>query len=55
MYSGSCEDICTSPTGCTFGAVDFYNPVKYDLTTINWQNLIGSFYCYMNTTTTTTA
>lgn len=48
--AGSCEETCTSPTGCTFGAVDFYNPVKYDLSSVRWQNLIGSFDCHLNET-----
>ena len=50
--SGNCSEICTSPTGCTFGAVDFYNPRKWDLTAIRWQNLLGSFTCYLNETST---
>ncbi|KAI1374989.1 hypothetical protein F4677DRAFT_424246 [Hypoxylon crocopeplum] len=49
---GQCEDICTSPTGCTFGAVDFYNPVKWDLSSIQWDHLIESFDCQLNQTTT---
>lgn len=49
---GRCSDICTSPTGCTFGNVNFYTPVKYDLTSIKWQNLIQSFRCHLNTTST---
>ncbi|KAL7626611.1 hypothetical protein AAE478_003384 [Parahypoxylon ruwenzoriense] len=51
---GQCEEICTSPTGCTFGAVDFYNPIKWDLSTIQWDHLIESFSCQLNQTTTTT-
>ncbi|KAI1212896.1 uncharacterized protein F4807DRAFT_303929 [Annulohypoxylon truncatum] len=48
---GQCDDICTSPTGCTFGAVSFYNPVKWDLSSIKWDHLIESFDCYQNQTT----
>ena len=51
---GNCSQICTSPTGCTFGAVDFYNPRKWDLSAIGWEHLIGSFTCHLNETTTTT-
>ncbi|KAI0180177.1 hypothetical protein GGR52DRAFT_568931 [Hypoxylon sp. FL1284] len=47
---GHCDDICTSPTGCTFGAVSFYNPVKWDLSTIQWDGLIQSFECALNET-----
>ncbi|ORY69738.1 uncharacterized protein BCR38DRAFT_419960 [Pseudomassariella vexata] len=50
--AGKCADICTSPTGCTFGAVSFDSPVKYDLTSIKWQTLLKSFTCHLNTTTT---
>ncbi|RYP06124.1 hypothetical protein DL764_003346 [Monosporascus ibericus] len=49
--AGNCSEICTSPTGCTFGAVDFHSPRKWDLSAINWQHLIGSFDCYLNKTT----
>ncbi|KAK8049862.1 hypothetical protein PG994_011592 [Apiospora phragmitis] len=49
---GHCSDICTSPTGCTFGAVSFSSPVKYDLTSIQWNTLIEAFHCYENTTST---
>ncbi|KAK6842296.1 hypothetical protein PG990_005759 [Apiospora arundinis] len=49
---GHCSDICTSPTGCTFGAVNFSSPVKYDLTSIQWNTLIQAFHCYENTTST---
>ncbi|KAI0847901.1 hypothetical protein F5Y00DRAFT_107084 [Daldinia vernicosa] len=48
---GRCDQICTSPTGCTFGAVSFYNPVKWDLSTIKWDTLITSFECALNQTT----
>ncbi|KAH9898948.1 hypothetical protein F4778DRAFT_178343 [Xylariomycetidae sp. FL2044] len=54
-HVGSCADICTSPTGCTFGAVDYYNPVKSDLATIQWDHLIQSFDCHLNVTTTAAA
>ncbi|KAH8203394.1 hypothetical protein TruAng_002489 [Truncatella angustata] len=50
--AGNCSQICTSPTGCTFGAVSFYNPVKYDLSSIKWDTLIKSFSCHLNATTT---
>lgn len=50
--AGNCSQICTSPTGCTFGAVTFSSPEKYDLGLKNWTNLIGSFTCHENTTTT---
>ncbi|KAI0380932.1 hypothetical protein F5Y04DRAFT_281278 [Hypomontagnella monticulosa] len=47
---GRCDEICTSPTGCTFGSVDFNSPVKYDLSKIQWDHLIESFRCNLNTT-----
>lgn len=50
--AGNCSQICTSPTGCTFGAVSFSSPVKYDLSTIQWDNLIGAFSCHLNETST---
>ncbi|KAI0128905.1 hypothetical protein BJ170DRAFT_594726 [Xylariales sp. AK1849] len=52
--AGSCSEICTSPTGCTFGAVDFNSAVKYDLTSIQWNNLLKSFTCHLNQTATAT-
>lgn len=50
--SGACSAICRSPTGCTFGAVSFASPVKYDLASIQWDKLIQSFTCYENSTAT---
>ncbi len=47
-YIVSCSAICTSPTGCTFGNVDFKSPVKYNLTSIGWDKYITSFSCYSN-------
>ncbi|KAF7540534.1 hypothetical protein G7Z17_g12171 [Cylindrodendrum hubeiense] len=40
-----CDGICRSPTGCTFGAVDFNYEHKYDLGAINWDTLFKSFDC----------
>ncbi|KAK7414886.1 hypothetical protein QQX98_006307 [Neonectria punicea] len=40
-----CDDICRSPTGCTFGAVDFNYEHKYDLGAIKWDKLFKSFDC----------
>ncbi|QUC19281.1 uncharacterized protein UV8b_03522 [Ustilaginoidea virens] len=40
-----CGQICTSPTGCTFGQVDFGYEHKYDLGAIGWNTLIQSFDC----------
>ncbi|KZZ95893.1 hypothetical protein AAL_04189 [Moelleriella libera RCEF 2490] len=44
-----CGAICTSPTGCTFGAVDFSYEHKYDLRAIQWDTLIRSFDCHKKT------
>ncbi|KAK0389153.1 hypothetical protein NLU13_2728 [Sarocladium strictum] len=41
----SCGGTCRSPTGCTFGAVDFAYENKYDLGKIGWDKLIQSFDC----------
>ncbi len=41
-----CGGICHSPTGCTFGEVDFGYEHKYDLSAIQWDTLISSFDCY---------
>ncbi|KAI1154518.1 hypothetical protein F4825DRAFT_170478 [Nemania diffusa] len=52
----TCEEICMSPTGCTFGGAFYYaNPNKYDLAKISWDKSLGSFDCHLNTTTATTA
>lgn len=40
-----CGGICRSPTGCTFGAVDFNYEHKYNLEAIEWNHLIKSFDC----------
>ncbi|KAI1393662.1 uncharacterized protein F4822DRAFT_20288 [Hypoxylon trugodes] len=50
--AGSCADICTSPTGCTFGTLSFDNPNKWDLSKIKWDTILGSFDCQQNRTTT---
>ena len=44
-----CGDICTSPTGCTFGAVDFDYEHKYNLSAISWTKEFRSFDCMMKT------
>ncbi|KAI1078351.1 hypothetical protein F5B20DRAFT_225883 [Whalleya microplaca] len=49
-HPGHCGEICTSPTGCTFGAVDFNSAVKWDLSTIQWDKLIEHFDCQLNST-----
>ncbi|KAJ3527479.1 hypothetical protein NM208_g10679 [Fusarium decemcellulare] len=41
----SCDDICKSPTGCTFGAVDFNYENKFNLSAIKWNKLFKSFDC----------
>ncbi|KAF4457470.1 SSCRP protein [Fusarium austroafricanum] len=41
----NCKDICKSPTGCTFGAVDHNYPHKENLTAIEWNTLFSSFDC----------
>ncbi|KAI0110364.1 hypothetical protein GGR51DRAFT_89017 [Nemania sp. FL0031] len=51
---GLCSDICTSPTGCTFGGAFYYaNPNKYDLAKISWDKSLVSFDCHKNITTPT--
>ncbi|KAH7170247.1 hypothetical protein EDB81DRAFT_156951 [Dactylonectria macrodidyma] len=40
-----CDGICRSPTGCTFGAVDFNYEHKYNLSAIQWDTLFKSFDC----------
>ncbi|KAJ2906831.1 hypothetical protein MKZ38_010329 [Zalerion maritima] len=44
-----CDEICRSPTGCTFGPVDFAYGNKFDLGAIGWDTIIESFWCYKNT------
>ncbi|KHN99664.1 uncharacterized protein MAM_02517 [Metarhizium album ARSEF 1941] len=43
----NCTSICTSPTGCTFGAVDYNYEHKYNLSAIGWDKYITSFRCSM--------
>ncbi|KAM0196573.1 hypothetical protein ACHAPA_001557 [Fusarium lateritium] len=40
-----CNDTCRSPTGCTFGPVDFNYEHKDNLTAIQWNTLFNSFDC----------
>ncbi|OAR02756.1 hypothetical protein LLEC1_07594 [Akanthomyces lecanii] len=42
----NCDGICTSPTGCTFGQVDFNYEHKFNLTAISWNTLLRSFDCF---------
>ncbi|KAI5864505.1 hypothetical protein GGS23DRAFT_449765 [Durotheca rogersii] len=51
--AGTCADICRSPTGCTFDILSFYNPAIWDLSTIKWDTILGSFNCELNRTSTT--
>ncbi|KAJ4145268.1 hypothetical protein LMH87_004123 [Akanthomyces muscarius] len=37
---------CRSPSGCTFGAVDFNYEHKFNLTAIQWNTNLRSFDCY---------
>lgn len=41
----SCTDSCRSPTGCTFGSVDYNYENKNNLTVIGWNDIISSFDC----------
>ncbi|KAG5979715.1 hypothetical protein E4U55_004838 [Claviceps digitariae] len=43
----NCGGICMSPTGCTFGAVDFNYQHKWDLGAIGWNTYITSFDCHL--------
>ena len=45
----ACDGICMSPTGCTFGAVDFNYTHKYDLSAIKWNKIFKSFDCSVKT------
>lgn len=42
-----CGVICKSPTGCTFGAVDFNYEHKWNLSAISWDKYITSFDCQL--------
>jgi len=41
-----CGGICKSPTGCTFGKVDFNYEHKYNISAIGWDTLFQSFDCF---------
>jgi len=41
----SCDDICKSPSGCTFGPVAFNYEHKFNLSAIEWNDLFSSFDC----------
>ncbi|CAN8097383.1 unnamed protein product [Discula destructiva] len=46
-YLYPCDGICTSPEGCTYGAVTYNTTAKWDLTAAGgWNRLIESFQCY---------
>ena len=51
LHRMRCGEICTSPTGCTFGAVSSNYANKNDLGAIGWDKLISSFECHLNQTT----
>lgn len=40
-----CDALCTSPTGCSFGAVDSRYEHRYDLAAVGWDALLASFVC----------
>lgn len=40
-----CGEICRSPTGCTFGSVDFNYVNKFNLSAIKWDGIMKSFDC----------
>ncbi|KAH6687290.1 hypothetical protein F5X68DRAFT_231766 [Plectosphaerella plurivora] len=42
-----CGEICTSPTGCTFGEVDFQYEHKYNMSAITWESIFKSFDCHI--------
>ncbi|UNI14036.1 hypothetical protein JDV02_000716 [Purpureocillium takamizusanense] len=42
-----CGGDCRSPTGCTFGAVDFNYAHKYNLSAIGWGTMVASFDCFL--------
>ncbi|KAI1434348.1 hypothetical protein GGR50DRAFT_662732 [Xylaria sp. CBS 124048] len=47
----TCDDICKSPSGCTFGGAFYFDkPDKYDLAKIHWDKSLGSFDCHKNVT-----
>ncbi|KAK0711590.1 hypothetical protein B0H67DRAFT_491300 [Lasiosphaeris hirsuta] len=50
-YATSCGGVCTSPTGCTLGAVSFFYEHKFDLGAVGWEDGIASFECHRNETT----
>ncbi|KAJ4198234.1 Hypothetical protein NCS54_00596700 [Fusarium falciforme] len=41
-----CGGICKSPTGCTFGKVDFNYEHKFNISAIGWDTLFQSFDCF---------
>ncbi|EPE03475.1 hypothetical protein F503_06648 [Ophiostoma piceae UAMH 11346] len=45
-YAMKCGGICTSPEGCTLGAVDFSYPHKFNMSEVSWSN-IKSFSCHL--------
>ncbi|OAA58615.1 hypothetical protein SPI_06688 [Niveomyces insectorum RCEF 264] len=49
-YLMPCGGLCTSPEGCTLGAVSFYYPHKFNLSDVGWANWIQSFECHPVTT-----
>ncbi|KIH90576.1 hypothetical protein SPBR_01100 [Sporothrix brasiliensis 5110] len=51
-YGMPCGGICTSPEGCTLGAIDFDYEHKYNLSAVSWAG-VASFRCFTKTTTTT--
>ncbi len=48
-YGAPCGSICTSPEGCTLGAIDFNYPNKYNLSAVQWST-VESFNCFLKQT-----
>ncbi|PHH82674.1 hypothetical protein CDD82_5214 [Ophiocordyceps australis] len=42
-----CSGLCTSPTGCTCGAVNASYVHRLDLAAIKWDTLFRSFNCFV--------
>ncbi|CAK7269673.1 hypothetical protein SEPCBS57363_003720 [Sporothrix epigloea] len=50
-YAMPCGSICTSPEGCTLGAIDFNYEHKYNLSAVSWA-AVASFRCFTKNTIT---
>ncbi|EOO04091.1 hypothetical protein UCRPA7_377 [Phaeoacremonium minimum UCRPA7] len=49
-YIMPCGGLCTSPTGCTMGPVDFTYKNKFNMSVTGWDHYLSSVTCHQGPT-----